>query len=251
MFISSIFCNLGYINPYMSLHPLRTSIIISLMLIAAIPDLHAQVSFGLAVGMNQSCMQYRDPAGNAAEERSPLRRFNSELLVYFPIIEGLYIIPSIRLVTKGANLTANHTQGGQAEYTRRLDVRYLEVPVNAAYKIPVSFGRITIGAGAYAAYGMSGNNRLQVYNNAGTVVSTNDYDVTFSRHVNKGIYPGTRLNRWDVGGQVVAGVEFNNLVMVGVHYSRGMRNLDLSGNSVIKNNSMGVSIGYLLSREDY
>lgn len=235
----------------MSVHPLRTSFIISLMLALATPDLHAQVSFGVAVGMNQSCMQYRDPVGNAAETRSPLRRFNSELSVYFPIVEGLYVIPSVRLITKGANLTANHTQGGRAEYTRRLDVRYLEIPVNAAYKIPLPFGRIMIGAGPYAAYGLCGNNRLQVYNSVGVVESTNDYDVEFSRRVNKGIYPGTRLNRWDVGGQVVAGVEFNNLIMVGVHYSRGLRNLDLSGNSVIKNTSMGVSIGYLLSREDY
>lgn len=235
----------------MSVYPHRTTFIVSLLIILATCKLHAQVSFGVAVGMNQSVMQYRDPAGNAAETKSPLRRFNSELLVYFPIVEGFYIIPAIRLVTKGANLTANHMQGGQAEYTRRLDVRYLEIPVNAAYKIPVSFGRIMIGAGPYAAYGMCGNNRLQVYNTVGAVVNTADYDVTFSRQVNKGIYPGTRLNRWDVGGQVVAGVEFNNLIMVGLHYSRGMRNLDLSGNSVIKNTSMGVSIGYLLSREDY
>jgi hypothetical protein len=225
--------------------------ILTLMLVLASFELRAQVSFGIAAGMNQSTMEYRDPVGNASETKSPLRRFNCELLAYFPVVEGFYIIPAIRLVTKGANLTANHSQGGQAEYTRRLDVRYLEIPVSAAYKIPVSFGRITVGAGPYAAYGMCGNNRLQVYNTVGTVVSTNDYDVEFSRHVNKGIYPGTRLNRWDVGGQVIAGVEFNNLIMVGLHYSRGIRNLDLSGNSMIRNSSMGVSIGYLLSREDY
>lgn len=208
--------------------------------------LKAQVSFGLNVGVNQSWMQFRDPAGHSAEENKPLTRFNADFLVTVPIIGGLYIEPSVRYITKGTHLTA----GGDGEYTRRLEVHYLELPVNLTYKVPVSFGRLRIGAGPYTAYGLNGNNRMQVYN-AGNIVSTNDYNVEFSSSVNKGIYPGTRLNRWDVGAQVMAGVEFNNLLMVDVHYSRGIRNLDLSGNSTIRNSSVGVSLGILLSREDY
>lgn len=206
----------------------------------------AQVSFGLNVGVNQSWMQFRDPAGHSAEDSRPLTRFNGDFLVNVPLIGGLYLVPGVRYITKGTNLTA----GGDGEFTRRLEVHYLEIPVNLTYKVPVSFGRLTIGAGPYTAYGLNGNNRMQVYN-AGNVVSTTDYRIGFSSDVNKGIYPGTRLNRWDVGAQAALGIEFNNLLMVGVHYSRGIRNLDLSGNSTIRNNSVGVSMGVLLSREDY
>ncbi|WP_343669559.1 porin family protein [Chitinophaga sp.] len=208
--------------------------------------LKGQVSFGLNVGINQSWMQYRDPAGHSAEDNKPLTRFNADFLVTVPLIGGLYVVPAVRYITKGANLTV----GGDGEFTRRLEVRYLEIPVNLTYKVPVSFGRLTVGVGPYTAYGLNGNNRMQVYD-AGNVVSTTDYDVEFSSRVNKGIYPGTRLNRWDVGAQVTAGVEFNNLLMVGIHYSRGIRNLDMSGNSTIRNNSIGLSLGILLNREDY
>jgi hypothetical protein len=191
-------------------------------------------------------MQFRDPAGHSAEGNKPLTKLSADFLVNVPLVEGLYLVPGVRFITKGTNLTT----GGDGEFTRRLEVRYLEIPVNLTYKVPVSFGRLTIGAGPYSAYGLNGNNRMQVYN-AGNVVSTTDYSVGFSGNVNKGIYPGTRLNRWDVGAQAALGVEFNNLLMVGIHYSRGIRNLDLSGNSTIRNNSMGVTLGLLLSREDY
>ncbi|MBP1652938.1 MAG: hypothetical protein H6Q26_3095 [Bacteroidetes bacterium] len=224
----------------------RTFIFFLLSIFLSPFQLKAQVSFGLNVGVNQSRMQFMDPAGHSAEENKPLTRLNADLLVTVPLIKGLYVEPAIRYITKGANLTA----GGDGEYTRRLEVHYLEIPVNFTYKVPVSFGRLTIGAGPYTAYGLNGNNRMQVYN-AGNVVSTTDYSVAFSGRENKGIYPGTRLNRWDVGAQVSAGVEFNNLLIFGVHYSRGIRNLDLSGNSTIRNNSAGVSLGILLSREDY
>lgn len=206
----------------------------------------AQVSFGLNVGVNQSWMQFRDPAGHSAEGSKPLTRLNFDFLVNVPLVEGLYLVPGVRYITKGTNLTT----GGDGEFTRRLEVRYLEIPVNLTYKLPVSFGRLTIGAGPYTAYGLNGNNRMQVYN-AGNVVSTTDYRIGFSSEVNKGIYPGTRLNRWDVGGQAALGIEFNNLLMVGIHYSRGIRNLDLSGNSTIRTNSVGITLGVMLSREDY
>lgn len=206
----------------------------------------AQVSFGINIGVNQSWMQFRDPAGHSAEGNHPLTRLNADFLINVPVVHGLYVVPGVRYITKGANLTA----GGDGEFTRRLEVRYLEVPVNLTYKLPVSFGRLTIGTGPYAAYGLNGNNRMQVYS-GGNVVSTTNYGVEFSGNVNKGIYPGTRLNRWDVGAQVALGIEFNNLLMVGVHYSRGIRNLDLSGNSTIRNNSVGLTLGVVLSREDY
>lgn len=235
----------------MSVYPLRTTFSLFLLIILSSLDLCAQVSFGLTVGVNQSSMQYRDPLGRADESKRPLRRVSADFQVHVPIVyNALYVVPALRYVTKGANLTVGHLQGGNAESTRRLEVHYLELPVNFLYKIPVSFGRIALGAGPYAAYGLCGNNRLQVYN-AGALVSVNEYSVGFSRHVNKGIYPGTRLNRWDIGGQVSAGLEFSNLLMVGVHYSQGIRNLDLSGNSRIRNSSIGVSVGVILSREDY
>ncbi|WP_343689430.1 outer membrane beta-barrel protein [Chitinophaga sp.] len=222
-------------------------ILLSLLSMFLFPDQsRAQVSFSVNVGLNQSWMQFSDPAGHSAEGNRPLTRFNADLLLHVPLVQGLYVVPGVRYITKGANLTA----GDDGEFTRRLEVRYLEIPVCLTYKVPVSFGRITIGAGPYAAYGLNGNNRMQVYN-GGNVVSTTDYSVGFSRDVNKGIYPGTRLNRWDVGGQAVLGIEFNNLMMAGVHYSRGIRNLDLSGNSTIRNYSVGVSLGIMFSREDY
>lgn len=231
----------------MSEHSIFRICIVSLLSIFFIPgQLKGQVSFGLNVGINQSWMQFRDPAGHSAEGSKPLTRLNADFLMHVPLVEGLYLVPGVRYITKGTNLTT----GGDGEFTRRLEVHYLEIPVNLTYKVPVSFGRLTIGAGPYTAYGLNGNNRMQVYN-AGNIVSTTDYSVGFSSNVNKGIYPGTRLNRWDVGAQATAGIEFTNLLTLGVQYSRGIRNLDLSGNSTIRNNSVGVTLGLMLSREDY
>ncbi|SFW87867.1 porin family protein [Chitinophaga sancti] len=224
----------------------RTYILFLLFVILIPGQLKGQVSLGLNVGINQSWMQFQDPAGHSGKGNKPLTRFNAELQVVVPLVERLYLVPGVRYITKGTNLTA----GVDGEYTRRLEVRYLEIPLNLTYKVPVSFGWLTIGAGPYAAYGLNGNNRMQVYN-AGNIVSTTNYEVGFSSNPNKGIYPGTRLNRWDVGAQATVGIEFNSLLTLGLHYSRGIRNLDLSGNSIIRTNSVGVSLGVLLSREDY
>ena len=193
-------------------------------------------------------MEFKDPAGHSSDN-CRLSKFYAELLFNIPLYDRWYLEMPLRYITKGTNLAPGTTvQEGEA--TSKLEVHYLELPVNITYKIPLPIGNLAIGMGPYTAFGLGGNNRLQVYD-AGRLVGTNDYDVGFSTHTNKGIYPGTRLNRWDVGAQVEVGMELSNLFIVKVHYSQGIRNLDLSGNSTIRNHSVGVGLGILLNREDY
>lgn len=130
--------------------------------------------------------------------------------------EKFSIIPGVELSTKG--FKSDVVDGS-------ISMAYLQVPVFAAYKFPISDNmKLAIKAGPYVSYGLYGSD-IEWYGGGKTNVFDSD-----------GGY-----KRFDAG--VIAGVslDFNQFV-IGAEYSRGLTKLDSSVSQF--NQAFGVVLGY-------
>ncbi|HEU4552970.1 MAG TPA: outer membrane beta-barrel protein [Chitinophaga sp.] len=218
--------------------------------------LHAQLSIGFRGGYNLATMHYKDPAAgyknNGLGTFRSMSSWHADLVLNMPLGYNFYLQPVLRYITKGTDMDAPYSSSPTGVYLPSADkirLHYLELPLNLVYKIPVSFGKITFGAGPYAGYGLGGNYQLAIRYN-GNIVSNARQDISFEE--GSGILStNTRLRHWDAGANFMAGVELNNLVMLNVNYSLGMVDTDKSTTSSLKNRYLGISLGILLDREDY
>ncbi|MCF6401999.1 PorT family protein [Chitinophaga filiformis] len=224
-----------------------------LTLLTSLLPLYAQVSLGLRGGYTVSATQIKNSQGyksNSLGTSSQLTNLHADLIINVPVYKKLYFQPLVRYITKGAYLRPLPSkQGIFVESANQLKLHYLEVPLNMVLKFPVSLGKIVIGAGPYAAYGLSGTYDLDLMYN-GSVVSTDSHSIEFN-YKDRGIAPGAQLSRFDAGANLMFGLEFNNLMVFGANLSRGLLNLDRTSSAKITNSYFSMSLGVLLNREDY
>lgn len=226
-----------------------------LLAVLAGQPLYAQISIGFRGGYTLADMRYKDPtvgykySGLGAPTR--LSSWHADFVVNIPVRGGLYLQPLIRYNTKGAHFeqTIANPAGVFLPGATEIRLHYLELPVNIVYKIPLSFGKLAIGAGPYAGYSLGGQYDLAIRYN-GKVIQNTSQDISFNDQT-KIISTRTQLRRWDAGANFMVGVEFNNLIILGANYSQGMTDVDKSPGSSIKNSYLGLSLGILLNREDY
>ena len=130
--------------------------------------------------------------------------------------EKFFIIPGVEFSTKGFKSDA---------IDGSISMSYLQVPVFAAYKFPLSDNmKLAIKAGPYVSYGLFGSD-IEWYDGDKTNVFDSD-----------GGY-----KRFDAG--VIAGVSLDfGQFAVGAEYSRGLSKLDSSVSQF--NQAFGLVLGY-------
>ncbi|MBW8686216.1 outer membrane beta-barrel protein [Chitinophaga rhizophila] len=232
---------------------MKTFTLISLVFLASLSPLHAQVSIGIRGGYTLSATQIKNAQGyksNSIGTSSQLKNLHADLMINVPVYKAIYFQPLVRYITKGAYLRPLPTKPGTlVESANQLTLRYLEVPMNLVVKFPLRMGKIVAGMGPYVAYGLGGSYDLDLMYN-GDVLSTNSHSVKFN-YKDRGIAPGTQLNRFDAGANISLGIEFNNTMVLGANLSRGFANLDRTSSAKITNSYFSVSLGFLFDREDY
>lgn len=217
--------------------------------------IHAQVSLGVSGGFNLSAMEFQSVSGQKSGgicSGNQLKNLHVDLLLDIPLYEGLYLQPVFGYITKGTlfesvNYEQNSTLSGEAG--SRVNVRYIELPLNLLYKFRLPGCKLTVGGGPYAAYGLKGSYSSDIIAN-GKIVAHNRRSLAFDNtdHI---ISPGMYLNRWDAGINTMIGLELNNMMMFGVNYSMGMVDIDNAASYKVKNSYVGISVGILFNREDY
>ncbi|SFE70901.1 Outer membrane protein beta-barrel domain-containing protein [Chitinophaga sp. CF118] len=216
--------------------------------------LYAQVSLGIRGGFSVTAMKFETSSGQKSggiSNDNQLKSLHADLLLNVPLYGGFHLQPVLRYITKGTYFEplAQQQATASGESGNRIAIRYLEMPVNLLYKFQFPGFKLAVGAGPYIAYALGGNYRTDIIDN-GKIVSHEKRSLGFENADNV-ISPGLYLDRWDGGINTTIGLELNNLVNIGVNYSQGMINLDNSAAYKVKNSYVGISVGVLLSREDY
>ncbi|HEY9000150.1 MAG TPA: outer membrane beta-barrel protein [Mucilaginibacter sp.] len=126
---------------------------------------------------------------------------------------------------------SNGTQTVQKPIMGKIQLNYLEVPLNVLYKFEATRKiNAYFGGGGYVGYGLSGTYAVQ----------SQRTDISFTKSIE-----GYQYKNPDYGVNAVIGSEISKHVVIEANYSLGLNNLSYYQSSIIHNRSMGLSIGYM------
>lgn len=201
---------------------------IALLLTAAIVGhtAFAQVSVDPEVGFNNSIM--RTKVGNMDARNSDSKNgLHVGVGVNFNLSNGFYFKPGLYYNELGGEL---NIIGIKSTTT----LRYLSVPLNLGYNMPISdnIGSIFVEAGPQVAYAVNGQTKVK-----GLFGGENTSDLNFGSKNNE-------TNPFDWGFNFGLGYTTPWGVYLKGSYGLGMGNLSNVTDTKITNNSWNVSLGY-------
>ncbi|HRO48317.1 porin family protein [Agriterribacter sp.] len=223
-------------------------IVLTTALVLGITAVYAQkgedklVSFGIRAGVNLQKIYGDDFMGNKLNNDFTTG-FHAGINADLFISEGFYLQPGLLYSTKGAERKNNNI-----EYTEHIS--YVELPVNLVFKPELGGGRLLLGAGPYAAYGISGKNKTKAN---GTAV---ELDAKFKGKISAAEYATTLLNAayyvkpFDFGGNILVGYELNSGFSLQLNGQLGLSQINPEVDGVAadkskwKNIGFGASLGY-------
>ncbi|GAB3009051.1 hypothetical protein GCM10027051_07240 [Niabella terrae] len=213
---------------------------------------NAQVDVGVRAGFNLSnvTMSSDDPDFEDDYDGKTLNPgFHVGVTFDIPVADEFYVQPGALFSTKGYKIK-DESDFGKFSFTAT--PFYLEVPVNFLYAPALGTGRLLLGAGPYAAYGLGGRWREKQtdgesdnYDDKGSLEFIKDWD---DQSDDEDTYAYGKP--FDFGANLLAGYEFANRLSVQLNAQLGLANIapELGGeivdNDKIKNVGFGLSLGY-------
>jgi len=181
----------------------------------------SKTTFGIRAGVNFQNLNGEDENGDKLDNKLKTG-FNAGVNAEIPVGIDFYVQPGLLFTTKGAKANVGDS---------KINLSYLELPVNFIYKPELGEGRMVLGFGPYAAYAIGGTIK------AGSVES----DIEF------GDQPA-ETKRFDAGANLLAGYEFSNKLSFQLNAGLGLLKInnrpDSDTKSSVKNTGFGVSLGY-------
>jgi opacity protein-like surface antigen len=179
----------------------------------------SKTTFGIRAGVNFQNLNGKDENDDKLDNKLKTG-FNAGVNAEIPVGIDFYLKPGVLFSTKGAKLSDSDT---------KINLSYVEVPVNFIYKPELGTGRMVLGFGPYAAYAVGGK------------IKDPDSDIEFGDQPDE-------LKRFDAGANLLAGYEFSNKLSFQLNAGLGLVNISNrpSGDnkSTLKNTGFGVSLGY-------
>ena len=187
----------------------------------------AQIKFGVKGGLNYANMLDKNNNRTYSDDYQAKIGFNLGVTAEYSISEKFAIEPGLLFSTKGYKLENSGITGS-------VNLNYLEVPINAIYKIEFSNAKILIIAGPYLGYAVSGKMKASE-----PVLGVNEDSKE------QKVVIGTDIKPLDFGLNIGAGVEIKDIT-VSLQYGYGLANLSIHSESEteLKNRVLGISIGY-------
>ena len=149
-----------------------------------------------------------------------------------PIADEFYLQPGLLFSTKGAKADNDNDS--------KINLNYLELPVNFLYKPVLGTGKLLLGFGPYAGYAIGGKIKSD----------DGDMDIEFEKSVDNPLQAIYTYRRFDFGANFLAGYEFTNKFSVQLNAQLGLANISPEIDGVdsddykTKNTGFGVSVGY-------
>lgn len=185
------------------------------------------------------------------DQANALKSFHAGIGFDIPLAEYFSLQPGLLYTGKGAK-TQFGQEGNAFYYKATSNPMYLELPVNFVGKIPLTqTSSFYIGAGPYAAMGITGTNKVDTYTlgvhrySSSDIVFSNDNPTTAQEEN----YGYGKIKRFDYGINGVAGFEFTRFI-IGASYGHGLVNInsgtDNTANDKGKNRIWNFSVGVKL-----
>lgn len=183
------------------------------------------IRFGVLGGVNFQNINGKDDDGDKIEnDLKP--GFHAGVNAILGIAPDFYLQPGILFSTKGCKL---------GETDLKINVSYLEIPLNFLYRGEFGEGFVLVGFGPYLGVGLSG----KLKDNDG-----NSEDIEFSS--DQGTGESLTMKRFDAGASVFAGYELASGIFFQLNTQLGLIgiNPESSGSATWKNTGFGLSAGY-------
>jgi hypothetical protein len=180
------------------------------------------ISFGVRAGVNFQNLTGKDGSGDKYSNKL-IPGFNLGGNVEIPIATDFYLQPGLLFTTKGAK--------SKDVVNWKETISYFEIPVNFLYKPTLGDGKLLLGFGPYAAFGVAGKYK----------VGSTSTAIKFGSDPNE-------MKRFDAGANLLAGYEFSNKLSFQLNAGLGLINLANRSQgdtkSSLKNTGFGISAGY-------
>lgn len=184
-------------------------------------SVNAQVQFGVKAGLNVANQKYSS-SGISMSPKS-LIGFHVGVIADMPLNEKFSIQPGLLFSQKGAKMDQNSV-------TEKAIFNYLDIPINAVYKIDAGGVKVLLNAGPSIGYALGGKYK----------VDSESEDIEFGSEDGK-------YKRLDLGFGFGGGVQFGS-VIASLNYNLGLANIINSPSGAdykIKNNVFSISLAYL------
>lgn len=221
--------------------------ILAIALVACFTGVYAQknedklVRFGIRAGVNFQKL-YGDGFDGKNADYDFLTGYHAGVTADLLVTPTFYIQPGLLYSVKGAKSESNST-----EVTHKAS--YVELPINFLFKPALGNGRLVLGAGPYAAYGISGKLKAKTGNNSIELDAKFKNNISAADYINDKYY---YIRPFDFGANALAGYELNNGFSIQVNGQLGLYKVNpaIDGvlaevdNTSLKNWGVGVSLGY-------
>ncbi|MCG2616417.1 PorT family protein [Terrimonas sp. NA20] len=190
-----------------------------------------KTSFGIRGGVNFQNINGDDASGGSLDNKLKvgfLAGVNAEI----PVGIDFYVQPGVLYAVKGAKNDIGDT---------KVNLGYVEVPVNFLYKPELGTGHLLLGVGPYIAFGVNGKIKS----------GGSEEDIKFKNTVTVAeAAADPYLKRIDAGGNLLFGYEMANHLSIQLNAQLGMVKINpkvegiSNDQSSWKNTGFGVSLGY-------
>lgn len=210
-----------------------TTFLVTVMLCVSVAG-YAQsgANFGLRAGVNFQNLNGEDPNGTKLDNKLK-PGFHAGVNAEIPVAPEFYIQPGLLYSLKGAK-----SDDGDV----KINLSYVELPINFLYKPVLGSGKLLLGFGPYAAFGIGGN----------VNVNGTKHDIQWENKITTsqdltGIY----FKRFDAGANLLFGYEMSSKISAQLNAQLGLLNIspeitNMNARSTVKNTGFGISIGYRL-----
>jgi hypothetical protein len=189
------------------------------------------ISYGIKGGANFGKLVISAEGTDLTVTSGTNTSFNAGIFADFKLSK-FSIQPAINLMGKGGKFSSDMDgeEGGASGFAK-LNLLYLQVPVDLLYHVEVVAGDIFFGAGPYIAYGISGKGTANVDGN------TVSEDVKFGSD--------EEFKSTEAGLNITAGVKLKGGLLFNVNYDFGFTNIaNDSDVAKLKTRTLGLSVGY-------
>lgn len=189
-----------------------------------------KTSFGILGGVNFQNLNGKDSDGDKLENTIK-PGFHAGVNVQIPIVPDFYFQPGLLFSTKGCKNT-------ESEEDMKINISYLELPLNLLYKPLVGKGHFMLGFGPYLGYGISGK----------IFYGNDSEDIEFKNKIETANGTFT-LKPFDAGANIFAGYELPAGIFFQLNTQLGLLSIypeyEGSENEItLKNTGFSLSAGY-------